>query len=223
MQRKVVLKKDAILWEAGESARNIGILEAGKLGVKTETRLIGVIWPDMIFGESALMGLEGTMPKRTATVFAMEDDTKVTEYPASLIRQTFDSGRDVIAASLLRTLVGQISRNCLLLVAGAKDRPVVTVPLKGMMQGVVSTAEQLKEIKAWDEFFFTFRFLSALRDFTAQLQNELFMHTSDRADAILKASESIRSLFKEQTELLPFLDNFLKAEQDKEDWLEKAY
>ena len=45
MQRKVVaLDKDTVLWEAGDCARTIAVLEKGKLGAQTDDELIGILW-----------------------------------------------------------------------------------------------------------------------------------------------------------------------------------
>ena len=43
MQRKLTLSKGAFLWDAGDAARTFAVLEAGRLGVKTERGVVGAL------------------------------------------------------------------------------------------------------------------------------------------------------------------------------------
>ena len=76
-QRKVILSRGSVLWYTGDGAKSFAIVESGKLGVKTEKGLVGVVWPKMVLGEAALLALDGEEPRRTSTVFALEEGTTV--------------------------------------------------------------------------------------------------------------------------------------------------
>src|SRR5438045_3762218 len=96
MQRKLItLSRDTVLWEAGDAARGIGILEKGRLGARTEKGgLIGVMLPHMVLGDSALLGNPEAPDRRTATIFALEDDTVITEYPVGEVKADFEAGSE---------------------------------------------------------------------------------------------------------------------------------
>ena len=91
MQRKVTLGKGAYLWDAGDSARNLAVLESGRLGVRAEGKLIGLITPKMVLGESALLTLDGT----SLTVNEVDGDTfSVLLIPHSLNVTTWGKRRE---------------------------------------------------------------------------------------------------------------------------------
>jgi CRP-like cAMP-binding protein len=80
MQRKLItLNRDTVLWEAGDAARAIGVLDKGRLGARTDKGLMGVMLPGMVLGDSALLG-DGA-ERRTATIYALNDDTVVSRLP----------------------------------------------------------------------------------------------------------------------------------------------
>ena len=66
--RKVTLSKGDFLWEAGDVARNIGIVESGKLGIRSARGIVGIVTPKMVLGESALLMLDGQAQTRSAAV-----------------------------------------------------------------------------------------------------------------------------------------------------------
>ena len=66
--RRVTLSKGDFLWEAGDIARNIGIVETGKLGVRSGRGIVGIVAPKMVLGESALLMLDGQAQLRSAAV-----------------------------------------------------------------------------------------------------------------------------------------------------------
>jgi len=220
MKRKVILSKDAVLWEAGDAAKTFAILESGKLGVKTDKGLAGVIYPNMVLGESAIMSYEGEKPRRTASVIAFEENTTVTEYPAHVVKQGFDGGQNPLAKAVLTTLIGHISRNCLVLMTAHKLNPFIALPFKSLMQSLVQTYKaQIAGITSWEDFLFTFQFLSATRDYTEQMQQKLMIASADK-DAVFKASEITHDFFKGRDELT-FVKEFLTAEQERRDWIER--
>ena len=64
--RKVTLWKGASLWEAGDTARTIAVLEKGTLGIRVGDELVGVASGRTVLGESAIFHLRGQELKRTA-------------------------------------------------------------------------------------------------------------------------------------------------------------
>ena len=51
MQRRLTLAKNSFLWEEGDQARNIAIVEKGKLAVKTDDGIVGIVLPKMVVGK----------------------------------------------------------------------------------------------------------------------------------------------------------------------------
>lgn len=222
MNRKLMLSKDALLWEAGDPARNIAVLDQGKLGVRGEKGLIGLIAPKMILGETAILTLEGQSPRRTATVYALEDNTMVTEYSATLVKQLFDSGDPTITPMIFNTLIGQMGKHCILIVSANKSYPVIQAAMGDLLKGVAQSAKQLDSIRTWDAFMRTFRFMCSMRDNLSELSNGYLAGSSSQGEMVDRASTMIKEMLteKEQT-LVPQIEDFLKAERQRDDWLER--
>lgn len=222
MNRKLMLSKDALLWEAGDPARNIAIVEQGKLGVKTEKGIIGVVSPKMILGETAIFSLEGQVPKRTATVLALEDNTVVTEYSAVLVKQLFDTHDPTITPLIFNTLVGQMGKHCILVISTNKQYPVIQATASELLKGIVQSARELHTIKTWDAFMRTFRYLCSLRDFLSTLSESFLLNTSDMADMVTKATTVMKELLSDKDkDVVPYLEDFIQTEKQKEDWFER--
>lgn len=219
MQRKVTLAKGAYLWDAGDAARNLAVLETGRLGVRADGKLIGLITPKMVLGESALLTLDGSSHNRTASVVALENDTSVSEYPAAMFRNTFDAGNHSVGHLILMTLIGQTCRNYMLIVAAHKERQAVASLLKGEVQALGQTASEAKKIKTWDDFLWSFKYLFHLRDFSDRMRTELVQYLSGDSDSMVKASEMMRELLKGQ-DVASFLEEFITAEREKDKWFE---
>lgn len=219
MQRKVTLGKGAYLWDAGDAARNLAVLETGRLGVRADGKLIGLITPKMVLGESALLTLDGSSHNRTASVVALENDTSVSEYPAAMFRNTFDAGNHSVGHLILMTLIGQTCRNYMLIVAAHKERQAVASLLKGEVQALGQTASEAKKIKTWDDFLWSFKYLFHLRDFSDRMRTELVQYLSGDSDSMVKASEMMRELLKGQ-DVASFLEEFITAEREKDKWFE---
>jgi CRP-like cAMP-binding protein len=219
MQRKVTLGKGAYLWDAGDTARTMAVLERGRLGVRAGEKLIGLITPKMVLGESALFTLDGGTQARTAAVVALEEDTLVAEYPASMFRHTFDAGNHAVGHLILMTLIGQTCRNYLLIVAAHNERLTVSELLRGEVRALGEAASQSKNIKAWDEFLWTFRYLFHQRDHSDAMRTELVKHLSADSQALQKASDMMRDLLKGQS-AVAYLEEFIAAERDRDKWLE---
>jgi len=219
MQRKIALAKGAYLWDAGDAARNLAVLDKGRLGVRSDDKLIGIITPRMVLGESALLTLDGSSQQRTASVLALEEDTTVSEYPASMFRQTFDAGNHGVGHLILMTLIGQACRNDLLIVAAHKERKAISQLLTGEVRALGETAAEVRNINVWEDFLWTFRYLYHLRDHTDAMRSKLVMHLAPDSDALKRASEMMRDLVKGQ-DVASYLEEFIAAEREKDKWFE---
>lgn len=214
-RRKVILSRGSVLWYTGDAAKSFAILESGKLGVKTEHGLVGVIWPNMVLGEAALLLLDGEEPRRTSTVFALEEGTTVVEYPPVLVKQALDEQGRTVWKAILTTLLGQVCRTCIVLAAALKGQPFLAQPFKALMQSLVQNHKgRFETLSSWDDFSRSFHFLHATRDYTDAAARHLLGPFADR-DVIVKASEMTREYFEEQGEI-PFLKDYLEAA--KEAW-----
>jgi CRP-like cAMP-binding protein len=219
MQRKVTLAKGAFLWDAGDSARNLAVLESGRLGVRADGKLIGLITPKMVLGESALLTLDGSAQNRTAGVVALENETTVSEYPAAMFRHTFDAGNHGVGHLILMTLIGQTCRNFMLIVAAHKERKAVATLLKGDVQSLGQTASEARNIKNWDDFLFTFKYLYHLREYSDRMRTELVQYLAGDSEPMVKASEMMKELLKGQ-DVASYLEEFIVAEREKDKWFE---
>jgi CRP-like cAMP-binding protein len=214
--RKVTLSKGDFLWEAGDVARNIGIVESGKLGIRSARGIVGIIAPKMILGESALLMLDGQARMRSAAVVALEDTT-VIEYSASLFKQTFESGRHDVGHLILLSLIGQACRNNLLVMAAHGEKLVVAALLRAQVQAMGETATQCRQIKSWDQFTWTFNYLIHLRENSDRLRDELVTTQVAETEALAKASEMMKSLLQGK-DIVPHIEALIEADRAKAEW-----
>jgi len=218
MQQKVVsLGKDALLWEEGDAARNVAVVEKGKLGARTADGLVGVLWPGMVVGENALFSAGDRPEQRTASIVALEDGTEVTEYAAARVRDALAEGDGSLAVSILTTLVGQLTRNLLMVVSSRRGYAYVDHPLTGLMRGVLDDARNAAPPRTWETFLATARFLHDLRDLSDRTLAALGPDPAQRAELVQNASGLLAELV-EGGEVLPAVEDFLKAEQEKNEW-----
>ncbi len=219
MQRKrVTLDAGAVLWEEGDVARNIAVVEEGKLGARTAAGgIVGVLFPGMVLGESALFAAEASDERRTATVFALDGDTVVTEYPAGMVRESLEGGEDHLSRPLLLTLIGQTCRNLLITLAYRAGHPLLEAPLRGVVAGIGNNAATELSIRSWDRFAFTARFLYDLRDHSDRVLREVGPHAGERAEMVERASGLLHEMFEGQ-EALPLVEDFLRAERERTEW-----
>ncbi len=214
--RKVTLSKGDFLWEAGDVARNIAVVDSGRLGVRSARGIVGIVTPKMVLGESALLMLGGEAQMRTAAVVALEDSS-VTEYSASLFQTTFDSGRHDVGQLILLSLIGQVCRNNLLVMASHGERLVVAALLKGQVQAMGETAAQCRQIKTWDHFMWTFNYLVRLRENSDRMRDELVTTQVAETEALAKASEMMKSLVQGQ-DIVPHIEALIAADKAKAEW-----
>lgn len=215
MMKRSILSRNAVLWDQGDPATTIALLEQGRLGIYAEPGLIGVVLPKMTFGEAAILTLDGLTPKRTATVMALADDTVVIEYPAALVKQMVESHDDPLSRTILRTLIGQISRNCLLLMSANKDENVVRVPINGLLMGTVQSAGEISAMKTWGQFIEAFRYLSRVRDQVGELCREFVPPESVTSAHLEKVSASVKDMFGGE-DVAQYLAESIRSERERE-------
>jgi len=218
--RKVTLSKGAALWEAGDGARTIAVLEKGTLGIRAGGELVGVASGRTVMGEAAIFTIRGESQKRTAELFSLEDDTAVTEYPAEMVKSAIDAGKDQVGPLILRTLISQACRNLLIVISEHRNRPLVEGPLRSTLQALIEQGRNLKPMVKWDEFMTTFSFLHDLRDFTGQLRARHGGKAS-QAEASVKASDAIKELFKGD-DVKGYLEELIEEERQTEQWLDRG-
>jgi CRP-like cAMP-binding protein len=162
-RKRIILGQGATLWEAGDAARDIALIESGKVAVRTAAGVVGLALPGMVVGEAALFGLDSERLTRTATLYALEDETRVVATPAEDWRAGFEGGDTEIVAPLVRTLVGQICRNLLMVVSARRGDAFIDQPLHALLRGVADDAGRPLAARTWESFMVTFSFLSELR------------------------------------------------------------
>jgi hypothetical protein len=217
MQRKVIsLGRDTVLWEAGDVARNVAVVNKGKLAARTEQGVVGIVLPNMVLGETALFAEAGGV-HRTATIVALEDETVVTEYAAADLRLAFEGGDDKLMQQVVQNLVGQIARNLAMVVSARRGYAFIDGPLTGLLKGMVQDAQQAPAIRTWDTLLATCRFLHDVRDLSDRLLDRLGPAPAERGDLLENASQMVTQLGGGQ-DIQPVLEAFLNAEMEKSQW-----
>ena len=218
MERQVTLKKGAYLWEAGDTARTVAVLESGRLGVRSDESLVAVLSPRAVLGETAIFALDGIPQRRTAAIVALQDETVVVEYGVGAVRDAFQSGKSGVAPLILTTLIGQVCRSALLILAANRGRPVVELPVKGLLMNLSQTAKLMKDATSWDDFYFAFGFLATLRDFADRLRDSFGGDAPGQGEAVLRASAAVGGWFSEHG-LEAYIEELVQAERERESWL----
>jgi len=222
MQQKLIrLGKDAVLWEAGDLARDVAVVDRGRLGVRTDAGIVGVVLPKMVLGESALFVGEPRAEHRTATVFAIDDGTEVTAHSAADVRTALESGDDTIARQVLTTLLGQTCRNLLMAISARRNEPLFDAPLHKLVQGLVSDAGRIPRYTTWTAFMPAFTFLSDLRDLSDRVLGGLGPDPSSRLEMVANAAQALTRL-GEAVDILPIVEAFLEAERARSEWWTRA-
>ena len=222
MKRKtIILGRGATLWEAGDVARDIALVEAGKIGVRTDAGVVGLVLPGMVVGETALFGLDGERLTRTATLYALEDDSRVIATPAEEWRASFEGGDTEAVVPLVKTLVGQICRNLLMVVSARRGDPFVDQPLHALLRGVADDASRPLVARTWSSFMVTFSFLSDLRDLSDRILSRLGPQPAERLELIEAASQAL-AVLGGNTDSRPMIEAFLDAERQRAEWWAKG-
>jgi hypothetical protein len=220
MQKKMItLSRDTVLWESGDVARSIGILEKGKLGARTERGLMGVMLPSMVLGDSAL--LAAGAEKRTATIFALDDATEVTEYPVSEVRADFEAGSEDLMKHIILNQVAQICRNMLMVKATRRGQALIDEPLGGLVDGLLKDVPRVSPLRTWQNALDTCRLLQDLRALSDRLMDQLGPTPEQRPEMIVNVSQSLTQLSLGK-DVRPIVEAFIDAERQKADWWTKG-
>lgn len=211
MERRLLAAGEK-LWSEGDPADSMGVVEKGKVAVRSGDRVLGVLFERMVLGEAAILSLGGLPVRRTASVEALVDETVVTEYPASMVRSSFGVG---VPRLVLRTLCGQICRNALLTIAAHQDQPAVRGSLGALIQGVAECEKQGRGITSWDQFLVSFRLLYHLRDGSDAMRDDVLSGRGGVPETILRASQVARALFKAD-DVIELVETFLDAERERQ-------
>ncbi len=216
-QKTISLSRDAVLWEAGDNAREIAVVEAGRLGVRTEAGVVGIVLPKMVVGETALFGLEAKPLPRAATLFALEEETRVVASPAESYRSAFEGGDTAVVEPIVRTLAGQTCRNLLMVVSARSGDPYVHEPLVGLVRGIAQDVGRPLPARTWAAFMVTFSFLCDVRDMSDRILARLGPDPSQRLELIESASQALTRLAGSD-DARPMIEAFLKAERERTEW-----
>lgn len=214
MQQPRRLEPEEVLWQAGEPARTIAVVRRGKLAARSQSRVVGVMYPDMVLGEAALLGIGHAPESRTHTVYAIEDGCEVREYPADLVKQMLDRGAAEVTPLLLRTLVGQSCRNWLLIASANAGRAHIEAPLRHLAIGLLESLASLEAIRDWQEFLVAFRFLYNLRDLSNSERDRMVAPSQEAFEEVLAASHTLRWLFRGQHAAV-HLEAFIESERER--------
>ncbi len=206
------LGRGDILWKQGEPADRMAVVDAGKVGVWTDRRLVGVMYPKMVLGEAALLALgEARSVNRSASVIAIEDGTALTEYPATLVRDAMGAG---VPRLVLRTLATQVCRNALLMLAAHPNEPALEHVLRGLIAGQIEGERHLKAVSTWERFLVVFEALYHLREGLDAMRGALVEPRPDFELTLVRASELSKDLLKSKDALADVLE-FLDAERER--------
>ena len=202
MKRKVVLSERASLWEQGDAARSVGVVESGRIGIMTDRGLIGSVLPGMIIGENAVFTLLGEKRPRAASYFAMEEDTTVTELSIFYFKSLLDEGRYDSGQQLLISIIVQSCRDLELVSKQSEHLPLIVTSLNAMMRRITeSYSAQLSKVNNWESFVQMFRYLAHLRDFSWSARETLVTH-NDKVE-VARVSELVQRTFLPADSPLP--------------------
>lgn len=206
------LKKGDVLWSHGESATTIAFVDSGRLGIKTEDGLVGLVGPPGVIGESALLPQGGGIPVRRAAVIAIEDSA-VTEFPASFVREGVGAG---VHRKILRSLIGQTTTSACFVLAAHFDVPLVTQSLMALIQSLANSKHLVREVRDWKAFAPDFAYLFSLRNAVDQMQTDLVpaRHFVSRNADLLRATDLLKAVVQDP-DLGALLDKFIEVEKER--------
>jgi CRP-like cAMP-binding protein len=216
-QKQITLSRDTVLWDVGDSARSVAVIEKGRLGARAGQALVGVLLPHMVLGESALLADEGSAERRTITIFALEDNTVVAEYPVSEVKADFEAGSEELMKHILFNQTAQICRNLLMVMTSRRGQPLVDEPLGGLVRGLLADVPRVSPLKRWESSLAACRFLNELRTLSDRLLEQLGPRPEERAAMIVDVSQSLAHLSMGQ-DVRPIVEAFIEAERQKTDW-----
>jgi hypothetical protein len=147
------------LWWRGDAAQSVGVVERGRLAVRTEAGLLDVVPAGGVVGESALLDLGDKLPHRTADLVVLEDDTVVVEYSLDELAEA-----PGVPQLVLRTLMAQTARNHLVVAAAQRTHALIGAAVDGLLDVLGECARRLNELSGPGQFYAAFRFLYRLRE-----------------------------------------------------------
>lgn len=153
------LPRDGVLWWRGDAAQSVGVVERGRLAVRTEAGLLDVVPAGGVVGESALLDLGDKLPHRTADLVVLEDDTVVVEYSLDELAEA-----PGVPQLVLRTLMAQTARNHLVVAAAQRTHALIGAAVDGLLDVLGECARRLNELSGPGQFYAAFRFLYRLRE-----------------------------------------------------------
>ena len=156
------LSRESVLWWRGDTARSVGVVERGRLGIRTEAGLLDVVPAGGVVGESALLDValpDGSPATRTADVLALADDTVVVEHDLEELAAVPD-----VAERVLCTLMAQTARNHLVVAAAHRTHALVGAAVDGLLATLSDCAHRLHDLGGPGQFYPAFRFLYRLRE-----------------------------------------------------------
>jgi hypothetical protein len=199
------LPKDAVLWWRGDAAGTIGVVDRGRAGIRSPEGLLDVAVSGTAIGETALLGPN---VQRAHDVVALDADTVVIEYTVAEIEGALEGG---VPQLVLRTLVGQVGRNHLLVAAAHPGNRWVEAVAHGTLETLVAAARTTETIATWPDFMVAFRTLVHMREGSDRMRDALApagTWTSESALAVLEGVD--RRL--QAAELLAEVAAFVKAD-----------
>ncbi len=155
------LPREAVLWWRGDAARSVGVVERGRLGIRTEAGLLDIVPAGGVVGESALLdaGEGAPPPTRTADVVVLADDTVVVEYDLDELAEA-----PGVPELVLRSLMAQTARNHLVVAAAQRTHALIGAAVDGLLETLSACAQRLHDIGGPGQFYSAFRFLYRLRE-----------------------------------------------------------
>lgn len=211
--QKRELAKGAVLWWHGEAAQSIGVVEAGLLGMRTEVGLVGVAFPGTVVGEAAILAHDGPHARRRAAVFALEDATVVTEYPVSMVKDSFGVG---VPRKVLRTLIAQICGNLLVTLAAGSPDGFSEACQTRLAEAMLRSEASVHAAGSWEPFLESLRLLQRLRDLTSETVRERVPPEALTDDLIVRAGEMVKGLLNSPDEdPLARIESFVRYERER--------
>lgn len=217
--RNVTLTEGEYLWERGDVARYVSALESGRLGVYSDGKLVGLVTPGMVIGESALGLLDGQVTTRSAAVQALEKSS-VTEFSAANFKSTFESGKPDVGRAVLTGLIAQICRNNLLVLAAQSGDFVIAQALRGQVRAFSEIAPACRAVKDWSAFMSAYSFLATARDHSDSLRDRMVRGAQTETESLTKASAMLKDLVS-GAEVAAAVEGFLAADREKQTWFTK--
>jgi len=202
---------DAVLWWRGDAAQSVGVVERGRLAVRTEAGLLDVVPAGGVVGESALLDVGGEqLARRTADLVVIEDDTVVVEYSLDELAEA-----PGVPQLVLRTLMAQTARNYLLVAAAQRTHALIGAAVDGLLEVLGTCAQRLPELSGPGQFYVAFRFLYRLREASDAQRRDLL--PGEQSDVVARQVLETGRHRMPDAGLAALLEACLRAEAERGD------